>query len=267
MASVTFYFRNYLKELLKKEFRTTLSFVHHFNRKASIKDIIESLGVPHPIVGKLVVNEQGVNFDYILHDGDTVEVVPLQIPVDPCIPTILRPDPLDRIAFVVDVNVGKLALLLRTLGFDTLYSHNVRNGLLAEISHSENRILLTRDTALLKRKIVMHAYLLRAQHPTRQLIEVIRLYDLSNKIKPLSRCIPCNGMLVPTGKEDIMDRLEPLTKKYYESFHICKECKKIYWAGSHQEKIVAFIENILAAVKMEANEQLANTYLKKKIKK
>ncbi len=156
---------------------------------------------------------------------------------------------------IVDVNVGKLALLLRTLGFDTLYSNEIRNGKLAEISHAENRILLTRDTTLLKRKIIMHGYLLRAQHPNRQLIEVIRLYDLSAKIKPLSRCIPCNGLLLPIAKEAIMERLEPLTKKYYHLFHICDECEKIYWAGSHQEKIAIFIEKILAAVRQEDSQE------------
>jgi uncharacterized protein with PIN domain len=81
-----------------------------------------------------------------------------------------------------------------------------------------------------------------------QLIEVMRLYDLSSKIKPLSRCIPCNGQLVPVNKEAILDRLEPLTKKYYDSFHICEQCDKIYWPGSHQEKIDAFVRKVLEAL-------------------
>jgi uncharacterized protein with PIN domain len=254
MTAVTFIFHNYLREMLKKEHGTQPSFLHHFDRNASIKDVIESFGVPHPVVGKLTVNGTEVGFDYILRDKDIVEASPLTPPVNPFIPTILRPEALGSIAFVVDVNVGKLALHLRALGFDTVYESDTKDGKLAGIAYSQKRILLTRDTSLLKRKIVMHGYLLRSQNPTMQLIEVVHLYDLSNKIEPLSRCIPCNGLLVPVSKETILDRLEPLTKKYYESFHICEQCDKIYWPGSHQEKLVAFIQEVLEAVRQDDSQ-------------
>ena len=251
MATVTFIFHDYLHQLLKKELRAASPFLYHFDRRASIKDVIESLGIPHPVVESLTVNEHEVGFDYLLLDNDTVEIIPLSPPVNPFIPTILKPEALNELAFVVDVNAGRLALLLRMLGFDTVYGNNIRNGRLAEISKSQNRILLTRDRALLKRKAIMHGYLLREQNPNRQLIEVLRLYDLSRRIKPLSRCIPCNGLLVPVNKEIIMDRLEPLTRKYYHSFHICEDCRKIYWPGSHQEKINSFINEILESVRQD----------------
>ena len=249
MATVRFIFHDYLQQLLKKELRTVSPFLHHFDRRASIKDVIESLGIPHPVIGNLTVNGCEIGFDYILLDNDAVEAAPLYPPVDPFTPTILRPQVLEKIAFIVDVNAGRLALFLRMLGFDTMYGNDIRNGRLAEIAQSQNRILLTRDTALLKRKIIMHGYLLREQNPDRQLVEVVRLYDLSSRIKPLSRCIPCNGLLVPVSKKVIMDRLEPLTRKYYHSFHICRECSKIYWPGSHQEKISAFIDDVLESVR------------------
>ncbi|KPJ99626.1 MAG: hypothetical protein AMJ60_04405 [Desulfobacterales bacterium SG8_35] len=246
--------RGYLRELLKKEHGTGTSFQHHFDRKASIKDVIESLGIPHPVIGKLAVNGTEVGFDHILRDKDCVEACPLTPPVNPFVPTILRPEALERIAFVVDVNVGKLALHLRALGFDAVYGSAFRDGKLAEIAQSQKRILLTRDTSLLKRKIVMHGYLLRMHDPTRQLIEVVRLYDLSSRIKPLSRCLPCNGLLVPVSKESIMGRLEPLTRKYYQSFYICEQCAKIYWAGSHQEKIMAFIREVIEAAGQDESQ-------------
>ena len=247
MTSVTFIFHGYLNEMLRKKHDYGSSFLHDFDRKASVKDVIESLGVPHPVIGKLTVNSRETGFDYILQHRDVVEATPLTAPVNPLISSILRPETLDRIAFVVHVNAGKLALFLRMLGFDTVYGSNLRNGKLADIAASEKRILLTRDTSLLKRKIVIHGYLLREQDPVRQLIEVIRLYDLRSMIKQLSRCIPCNGRLVPVDKEAVLDRLEPLTRKYYESFHTCEQCGRIYWAGSHQEKIVAFIRRVLKA--------------------
>lgn len=249
MTAVTFIFHNYLRKILKKEYSASPSFLHCFDRKASIKDVIESLGVPHPLIGRLTVNGREVDFDYILLDNDTVEASPLTPPVNPLVPTILRPTPLSRIAFVVDVNAGKLALLLRMLGFDTLYGSDAKNGKLAEIALNQDRILLTRDNSLLKRKIVMHGYLLQDQDPARQIIEVVRLYDLSNRIKPMSRCMPCNGLLVPISKDAIMERLEPLTRKYYHTFHICEDCEKIYWPGSHHGKIMTCIENILAGAR------------------
>jgi uncharacterized protein with PIN domain len=251
MSAATFIFHNYLREMLKKELGTEPSFLHHFDRKASIKDVIESFGIPHPVIGMLSVNGSEIGFDYIVRDKDIVEANPLTPPVNPFEPSILRPVPLSRIAFVVDVNVGKLALHLRALGFDTVYESETRDAKLADIAHSQKRILLSRDISLLKRKIVMHGYLLRSQNPTRQLSEVVRLYNLSGKIQPLSRCIPCNGLLVPVSKKNILDRLEPLTKKYYESFQICEQCLRIYWPGSHQEKLVAFIQKVIADVKQE----------------
>jgi uncharacterized protein with PIN domain len=251
MTGVTFIFHNYLKEMLHKEYRAAPFFLHHFDRKASIKDVIESLGIPHPVIGRLKVNGREVGFDHILHHMDVVEASPLTPPVDPLVPSLLRPEPLDRFAFVVDINVGKLALYLRTLGFDTVYDSDTRDFQLAAIAQTQKRILLTRDTSLLKRKIVMHGYLVREQDPCRQIVEIVRLYDLYSRIKPLSRCIPCNGLLVPVSKETILDRLEPLTRKYYESFQICRQCKRIYWPGSHQEKITAFIRKILEACRRE----------------
>ena len=134
MATVTFIFHDYLQQLLRKELRTTSPFLHHFDRRASIKDVIESLGIPHPVIGNLAVNSREVRFDYILLDNDTVEVTPLTPPVNPLIPTILRPKALEKISFIVDVNAGKLALLLRMIGFDTMYENDSSNGRLAEIA-------------------------------------------------------------------------------------------------------------------------------------
>jgi uncharacterized protein with PIN domain len=251
MATVTFIFYDYLQQLLKKKLRAVSTLVHHFDRRASIKDVIESLGIPHPVIGSLTVNGSEAGFDQILFDTDTVEATPLTAPVNPFIPTILRPVPLEKITFIVDVNAGKLALFLRMLGFDTIYGNEIRDSRLAEIASSQNRILLSRDTTLLKRKIIMHGYLLRSHIPREQLIEVVRLYDLSSKLEPLRRCIPCNGLLVPVSKERVLDKLEPLTRKHYHSFHICESCGKIYWPGSHLKKINGFIDDILVAVRQD----------------
>ncbi|WP_422614794.1 Mut7-C RNAse domain-containing protein [Methylobacter svalbardensis] len=66
-----------------------------------------------------------------------------------------------------------------------------------------------------------------------QIDEVLQRFDLYGLINPFARCLVCNGVLVPVGKADILDRLEPKTRLYYEDFHQCADCRRIYWEGSH----------------------------------
>ena len=216
-------------------------------RRTSIKDLIESFDVPHPEVESLVVNGREVNFQYLVAENDEIEVVPISSRSDFCRPSILRPIPLPELRFVVDVNVAKLAAKLRQLGFDTLFSHGYDDMGLAAIAQSQQRILLTRDCNLLKRKIIEFGHLVRAEQPNEQLIEVIKLFGLKNKRRPYSRCFQCNGLLQPVAKEEILHLLEPLTRKYYDTFHRCADCRKIYWSGSHREHMDEILKEILGA--------------------
>ena len=116
---------------------------------------------------------------------------------------------------------------------------------LVEVAGREKRILLSKDKALLKRKEVVFGYLVREIHPERQLAEIVHLFGLKEQCKPLSRCLRCNGLLQPVGKEQIIERLEPLTKKYYDSFHQCPGCGKIYWPGTHRDKMLLVLGGAL----------------------
>lgn len=210
--------------------------VHRIERKASIKDVIESLGVPHTEIDRLMVNNRGVSFSYLVENRDMVDVYPFSPPVDLSRQTLLRPA-LTMIKFVVDVNVGKLATLLRMAGFDTFYRQDLDDGRLAEISHEQRRILLSRDRRLLKRKNVVYAHLVREILPARQFAEIVGFYNLAEAIRPFCRCLLCNAMLAPVAKEKILHRLKPLTKKYYDSFYYCSHCDKVYWRGSHRDRM------------------------------
>jgi len=239
-----FRFHGDLPILLRSGLSGRVELCHNLDRRASIKDIIESLGIPHPEIASLAANGHEISFAYIPEQNDRVDVVPLTPPVDVFTPTILRPQPLQDIRFVVDVNVGKLASLLRMAGIDTVYENSLTDTELAGIAAGDNRILLTRDCRLLQRKIVEFGHLVRSENPARQLAEVLHLYGLAGKLKPFSRCLRCNGILEPVAKERIMHRLEPLTKKYYDAFHQCRGCDRIYWAGSHREKMQGLLEGI-----------------------
>lgn len=227
-----------LKELLRPPFRGQKRVAYELTRQASVKDIIEALGVPHTEVGRLTVAGQEIPFSTAGAADDTLEVYPLSPPVDVSTPTLLRPEPLAKIAFAVDVNVGKLATLLRMAGFDTFYRNYISDPELIEVALRERRILLSKDTDLLKRKEVVFGYLVREIHPENQLAEIVDLFGIKGQLKPLSRCLRCNGLLQPVGKEEIIEQLEPLTKEHYDSFRQCLGCDRIYWPGSHRDKML-----------------------------
>jgi len=157
----------------------------------------------------------------------------------------VRPRPLRQTRFVLDTHLGKLAVYLRMLGFDTWYRNDYRDEVLARISSGEGRILLTRDRGLLKRSLVTHGYWLRATKPRRQLVEVLRRFDLFGSTMPFRRCLRCNGLLQPVPKEVVIGKLGPKTREYYHEFAICRVCERVYWKGSHYRRMARFIQRIL----------------------
>jgi uncharacterized protein with PIN domain len=130
------------------------------------------------------------------------------------------------------------------LGFDTLYRNDFRDEELAQISSREERILLTRDQGLLKRSMVKHGYWIRATLPREQVVEVVRYFGLLPLINPFGRCVHCNSPLETVRKELIVHRLLPETRQYYDEFFVCPACDRIYWKGSHYQRMCNFIEKI-----------------------
>ncbi len=217
-----------------------LAIDYTLNRRASIKDIVEALGVPHAEVGSLQLVDHGsreIGFGRLLQPGDRVRVCAHPRPRDVFTPTLLRPQPLDAVCFAVDVNAGKLASNLRLLGFDAFYANDVDDGGLADLAAEQGRIVLSKDRALLKRNRIVHGMHIRQEDPEEQLRGVLAAFGLGPPFAAFSRCLRCNIPLEPVAKEKILHRLEPLTKKYYNEFFICPECGRVYWAGSHHEAL------------------------------
>lgn len=227
-------FHQDLRSLLSLGMRDHAIIEHTIHRQASIKDIIEALQIPHPEIGALLVQGKPVDFTYKVCDGDRIEVQLLMAPVNPCQPSLLRPEPLPRIRFMTDANVARLGSLLRMAGLDTLCPKGLDDAEIAVQAVRQECILLSRDRGLLKRKIISHGHLVRSEEPKEQLAEVIKLYGLQEQITPFSRCMHCNGLLKPVAKKDIIQSLEPLTRTYYQTFFRCPDCAKIYWSGSHK---------------------------------
>lgn len=210
---------------------------YRFNGNPGIKDPIEVFGIPHTEVDLIIVNGESVGFDYKLQSNDRVAVYPVFEGMDIAPIVKLRDKPLRQTAFVVDVNLGKLARLLRLLGFDTLFNNSFGDNEIIDLALTQKRIILTRDRRLLYAKKITHGYWVRAIEPQQQLEEIIERFDLTSSIKPFYRCTVCNGLIAAVDKQDILPFLQPLTKKYYEIFYRCGDCGQVYWEGSHIEKI------------------------------
>ena len=243
MPQATFRFYEELNDFLPPE-RRKVAFEHEFDRRASIKDMIESLGVPHAEVELIVVNGESVGFDHIVRDGDRVAVYPVFEAIDIANAVRLRDRPLRTPRFVLDVQLGRLARYLRLCGLDTLYRNDYADDEVAAISAREHRILLTRDRDVLKRRIVTHGYFVRSDDPAAQLAEVLERFDLHDATVPFTRCARCNGLLEDVDKQEILHQLEPLTRRYHDRFRICAGCGQIYWQGSHVRRIERWLARI-----------------------
>jgi uncharacterized protein with PIN domain len=238
-----FRFYEELNDFLTSANRKT-SFTYSFNGSPSIKDAIEAIGVPHTEVDLIVVNGCSVGFDYRLCSGDRVAVYPTFESVDVSPVTQLRARPLRKTAFVADTHLRKLARLLRMLGFDTLYCSDYDDAEVVNISIAEQRIILTRGRAILKNRTVTHGYWLRSTDPKEQLCEVLDRFDLYMQIKPFDRCILCNGLIDDVDLGDVRDRLPPRTAREFDKFCRCTGCAKIYWQGSHYDRMKDFIDTL-----------------------
>ncbi len=218
-------------------------FSHSFHGNPSVKDVIESLGVPHVEVDMILVNGKSVSFSYKVMDADHVSIYPVFESLDISEVQHLRAQPLRDIKFIADVHLGRLVKYLRLLGFDTVYDREFSDSEIINTSVSQKRIILTRDKGLLKNRKVTHGYWIRSTDPRRQVNEVVSKFDLSRNLKPFTRCLECNSLVKDIPKEDISGMLLPKTKKYYNLFKICPDCSKIYWEGSHFEKMKQFVES------------------------
>ncbi|MBE2266846.1 MAG: Mut7-C ubiquitin/RNAse domain-containing protein [Anaerolinea sp.] len=244
MPEATLRFYAHLNEFLTPS-RRQLEFFHRFDGTPAIKDMIESLGVPHTEVALILVNSMTVDFTYNVQSGDRISVYPPFEQIT--LPASLQPNDMGDCRFVADVHLGRLAAYLRMLGFDTLFPEDYRDEELARISAEEGRILLTRDRGLLKRSIVTHGYFVRATDPWEQLEEVIKRFDLYDQLAKAQRCTGCNGELHEVDKSVVADRVLPSTLQYYNEFRLCKRCGKVYWRGSHYEQMDAFIARVCSA--------------------
>lgn len=215
----------------------------------SIKDAVESLGVPHTEVVAVVVDDVEVGWDARLQGGEQVHVHPVgatagSIEVVAHRLGHVRPPPPSRpLAIVADVHLGTLARWLRVLGVDTWWDHDADDADLADLAVRDDRVLLTRDRGLLMRAVVTHGALVRPDDPAEQLVEVAGRLLRPDDLAPGTRCPACNGEVDRVPVAEVADRLEPGTRAAgHDRVGRCRDCDRLYWSGAH----AAALDRILA---------------------
>jgi hypothetical protein len=212
-----------------------------FTGEPSIKDLIESIGVPHPEIDLVLLDGAPVTLDTQARDGVTLEIFPVREGPD------LRPRliPQGEPRFVLDGHLGKLARILRLLGFDTWWGRNPPDELLAELSLREDRVLLTRDIGCLKRGIVRRGAWVRSTEQVAQGREIVKRFELHSKARPFTRCLSCNGALSEASVEEAKATVPPRVLELQQRFLRCGDCGHFYWSGTHHDRLRVLIARVL----------------------
>jgi uncharacterized protein len=216
-------------------------------RAATVKNAIEALGVPHTEVELILANGESVDLSYPVCDGDHISIYPKFECFDVRALLKIRAQPLRELRFIADAHLGGLARLLRMLGFDTLYRNDYRDEQIRAIAQAQQRVVLTRDRELLKCRNVTHGCFVHALRPRDQLREIVDRLHLSQSARPLTLCLHCNLPLAAIDKQAVMERLPERVANMHERFHWCESCDRVYWAGSHWERVCAFVASCGAA--------------------
>lgn len=211
-----------------------------FELPVGVRDLIQSIGVPHVEVGALHVNGASTGFEHRIDHGDRVDVFPrfggreVRRELHGAAPR----------RFVLDGHLGRLARHLRLLGFDTRHRQSVEDAELIAVSLGEARTLLTRDRELLKRSVLEDGCLVRASDPRSQVDEIVRRLDLAPAIRPFTRCLVCNAMLAPVASTAVAAEVPEGVRDRFDRFARCPDCGRVYWEGTHHARLAALVAEL-----------------------
>lgn len=244
MTTVRLHLHGDLRDLVRRRGREGVVDVP-VRAPRSVKDAVESVGVPHTEVGAVVVDGAPVDWRARLGGRETVAVHPVGATPPGTAALVAPPPPPWPLRFVADVHLGTLARRLRVLGVDTAWRNDADDDELVACMLDEDRVLLTRDRKLLMRRVVVHGALIRHDDPDEQLMEVADRYPLARQAAPGTRCPRCNGRVDRVGRDEVEAELEPGTRAAgYDSFGRCRRCGRLYWSGAHADAIEAIVDRV-----------------------
>ena len=153
------------------------------------------------------------------------------------------------IKFIVDNNVGKLAKWLRIMGYDTLFFDGSSDSGMIAIALNEDRVILTRDTQIMKRRVVtsgqLKAILITSDEPELQMRQVIDTLNLDCQYRPFTLCLECNQPLVKRSKEQVKDLVPPYVFQTQSQYVECLACHRIYWRGTHWQAMTKKLKKFM----------------------
>ena len=154
-----------------------------------------------------------------------------------------------RPKFIVDTNVGRLARWLRMMGYDTLFINDIDDRQLVAIGLKEKRVVLTRDTQIMQRRVVtsgkLKALLVRGDDTKDQLRQVVKAMNLDCEQRQFTLCLECNQPLVRRRKEEVKDLVPPYVFQTQSRYVECPSCHRIYWRGTHWQRMKRELETLM----------------------
>lgn len=206
----------------------------------SLKHLVEALGVPHTEVGRVLLNGEPATLDrHALGEGDRIEVWPPR-------PALAASANRAAATFIADAHLGRLARYLRFAAYDTLFRNDWADATLVALAREQGRILLTRDRDLLMHREVRQGCHVHATEPLRQFGELARRLGLGLDGPRANRCLLCNAPLEAVTRDAVAAQLSPRTLAHFDAFWRCPDCARVFWRGSHWERLGAALRAQLA---------------------
>ena len=222
--------------------RRGAAFEYEAGDPRSVKDLIESLGVPHCEVQVVLVDGKSAGFARVVRGGERIAVYPYFSGIEPG-DAAAAGEPLpSEPRFVLDGHLGRLAAYLRALGVDTAHERDADDAAIARVAAEEGRVVLTRDIGLLKRAAVRHGWWVRSPDPRVQFRDVVARFGLAARAAPFTRCLRCNVPLVSADRDSVADQVHPRIRQRFDTFSRCPACLRTFWRGTHH----AHLESLLA---------------------
>ncbi len=205
-----------------------------FELPVGLRDLVQSIGIPHVEVGAVTVDGEPAPWDRRIEGGEEI-LVESRYPLSQA-PADLR--------FVADVHLSRLARDLRLFGFDTIWDPELDDPDLVEVSLVEQRFLLTRDLGLLMRGRLRDGTYVRATERRAQLIEVLQRFALRQVVAPFTRCLECSGLIEDLSRDQAIPQIPESVAARHDRFSTCHDCGRVYWPGSHHDRMARFVREV-----------------------
>jgi len=154
----------------------------------------------------------------------------------------------DAPKFIVDSNVGKLAKWLRMLGYDAVFFVGEDDAYMIDRALKESRVILTRDTQVMKRGVItsgrLKAILIDSDQPEPQVRQVIDTLHIDFQSRPFTVCLECNNPLEERSQEEVRERVPPYVFQTQRQYMECPVCHRIYWRGTHWQAMLRKLERL-----------------------